>query len=86
MIRDSKEDATNLNWSFRWSFGETPVVRFKNPKAYTSVIYTVNELKTILDRTDRENDFIPVPRSIMQGALDTMKSQILMQVQGSMVA
>lgn len=86
MTKDFKERVTDLDWSFRWSFGEAPVVRFKNPKAYTSVVYTMNELKRILDRTDRENDFIPVPRSVMQGALDAMKSQILMQVQGSMVA
>ncbi|MFP4098110.1 MAG: hypothetical protein ACLFP8_00085 [Alphaproteobacteria bacterium] len=74
---------SNMYWTYHWTYGDQPLVRFTNPKACTNVIYTIEELKFILDSSDKENSFIPVPRSVMQGAYDTVIAQLGL---GTMVA
>ena len=70
MTEDFKRRATNVYWSYRWNNTNNPVVFFCNPKVNTNVIYTLDELKNILSRSDKENVFIPIPRKVLQSALD----------------
>lgn len=76
MVQDFKRRATNIFWSYRWTFGDNPVVFFGNPKVSTNVIYTLDELREILGRSDQNNAFIPVPRKVLQSALDVVDGQL----------
>lgn len=68
MVSDFSEKSKSVLWSFLWTFGEKPVVKFSNPKTRTNVIYTAQELKCIVSRCDDENSFIPVPRHVLENA------------------
>mgnify|MGYP003663783300 CR=1 FL=1 len=70
MTKDFTTRATNIYWSYRWNRTDNPVVFFCNPKVNTNVIYTLEELQNIVSRSDKENTFIPIPRNVMQNALD----------------
>ncbi len=70
MIREFKMRSTDNFWNFRLDLEKNPTIFFANPKVSTNVIYTTEELASILERTDAENAFIPVPRQIMQAALN----------------
>lgn len=68
MVREFLKRSESVTWHFLWTFGDKPVVKFTNEKARTSVIYTADELKNILERSDDENSFIPVPREVLERA------------------
>ena len=70
MGSEFKMRSTDNFWSFRVDIGVNSTVFFGNPKVNTNVIYKIEELKSILDRSDAENAFIPMPRSVMQKALN----------------
>lgn len=75
MIKQYRENAADTSWSYRWTLGDRPVVLFGNPKVKTNVIYTLDELQSVVKRTDEENNFIPVPRRVMEGALSVIEGQ-----------
>lgn len=72
MINQFKQQVTNVYWSYRWTLGAHPTVFFANPKVKTNVIYTLDELQSIVARSDRENSFIPVPRHVLDSALKSI--------------
>ncbi len=76
MVTEFKKRGTNVFWSYRWTFGDSPVVFFGNPQVKTNVIYTLEELRTVLGRSDQENQFVPVPRNVMQSALDVFDKEL----------
>ncbi|MGH1404449.1 MAG: hypothetical protein ACRBDL_09410 [Alphaproteobacteria bacterium] len=76
MVTEFKKRGTNVFWSYRWTFGDNPVVFFGNPQVKTNVIYTLEELRVILERSDQENQFIPVPRNVMKSALDVFDKEL----------
>ena len=76
MTENFKQHATHIYWSYRWNRTENPVVFFCNPKVRTNVIYTLDELTNILSRSDKENMFIPIPRKVLQNALDAYDTEL----------
>ena len=76
MVNDFRRRATDVFWSYRWTLGDNPVVFFGNPKVSTNVIYTLPELRRIVKRSDEENSFIPVPRKVLESALDVMDGKL----------
>lgn len=76
MIKEFERRSTDIFWSYRWTLGARPLVFFGNPKVSTNVIYTLDELKRILSRSDQDNAFIPVPRKVMQSALDSLEGEL----------
>ncbi len=76
MVTEFKKRATDVYWSYRWTFGDNPVAFFGNPKVSTNVIYKLDELRAILERSDRDNQFIPVPRNVLQSALDVFDKEL----------
>jgi len=77
MMSQYKKGATGSSWSYRWNLGDNPVVLFSNPKVKTNVIYTLDELQSVVKRTDSENSFIPLPRRVMEGALSDVEDRQL---------
>ncbi len=75
MTNTFKQCATNVYWSYRWTLGDHPTVFFSNPRIKTNVIYTMDELKSVLERSDKENDFIPVPRHVLLSALKSIDTE-----------
>lgn len=76
MIENFQKRTAQNYWSYRWTMGENPFVFFGNPQARTNIIYTQQELKSILARSQQENLFIPVPRHILQNALDAVEGEL----------
>lgn len=72
MKNDFKKRASNVFWSYRWSFGGERSVLFSNPRVSANIIYTESELRDVLLRSDAENMFIPIPRKIMQEAISLL--------------
>lgn len=70
-------NAENVLWNFSWDLEDRPVVIFQNPKLCSKVKYSAKELRNVLERTDEENDFIPVPRNVLQSALSVWEFQAL---------
>ncbi|MBI1300358.1 MAG: hypothetical protein GC137_01740 [Alphaproteobacteria bacterium] len=63
-------------WSYRLRLGEKPVIHFENTTSRTNVIYRRDQLECILENTDEENCFIPVPRHIMVSALNALNTTV----------
>ena len=76
MINQYRKSAADTQWNYRWTLGDNPVVMFANSKVKTNVIYTLDELQSVLKRTDAENSFIPVPRRVMDSALLVVDGQL----------
>ncbi len=70
MVGEFRLRSTGDFWSFHIDLKKNPTIFFSNKKINTNVIYTVEELSSILERSDTENSFIPVPRKVMQNSLD----------------
>ncbi len=73
MTKDFNRRVTNVYWSYRWTFGANPTVFFANPKVMTNVIYTLSELQNIVERSDSDNSFIPVPKQVLRSALSAIR-------------
>lgn len=71
MLNDYRTTPVNEFWTFEWNEAANPVVFFSNAKVNTNVIYTLCELQKVVSRSDKENLFIPVPREVLQNALET---------------
>lgn len=76
MVNQYRKHAADSHWSYSWALGENPVVSFCNSKVKTNVIYTLDELQSILKRSDEENSFIPLPRRIMENALSIVDGSL----------
>lgn len=76
MVKDFENKVTKVYWSYRWTLGECPKVFFSNPKVSMNVIYTLDELENVVERTDKENSFIPVPRHVLECALQSVKDNV----------
>ena len=70
MVGEFKKLSTDQSWSYRWSFGQNPVVSFTNPRVKTVVNFSLLQLNSILE--EDECDFIPVPRNVMQSAREAV--------------
>ncbi len=55
--------------------GDRPKVFFSNPRVSMNVIYTLDELQSVVERTDTENNFIPVPRHVLESALKSIQQK-----------
>ncbi|PCI97826.1 MAG: hypothetical protein COB14_08595 [Alphaproteobacteria bacterium] len=76
MVNQYKKHAADSHWSYSWALGDNPVVSFCNSKVKTNVIYTLDELQSVLKRSDEENSFIPLPRRIMENALSIVDGSL----------
>ncbi len=75
MVDEFDKKVTKVYWSYRWILGDRPKVFFSNPKVSMNVIFTLDELERVVERTDKENNFIPVPRHVYESALKSIKDR-----------
>ncbi len=68
--------ANNLFWTFRWTQGAKPIVCFSNPKVFINIIYSVEELLTLLLGGEAKNHNSEIPRRVLQDAYNVMKTQL----------
>ena len=66
----------DLFWNYRWTMGDRPVAFFGNPHVNTNVIYTLDELRRVVKLCDEEISFVPVPRKVLQNALDVFDGEL----------
>ncbi len=76
MVNQYRKHASDSHWSYSWTLGDNPVVSFCNSKVRTNVIYTLDELQSVLKCTDEEISFIPLPRRIMENALSIVDGSL----------
>ncbi len=57
-------------WNFDWDLADMPFVRFTNPKSRCVVKYDLVQLQSILDDTNMDYGFIPVPKYVLESALE----------------
>lgn len=76
MVQEFKRRSTNIYWTYRCEFRDVPMVLFHNPQIKTNAIYTLEELDRVLGRSDKENLFIPIPRSVLQEARDALEGSL----------
>ncbi len=75
MNNECKQRGEDVLWSYHWDLENKPVVLFKNVKLCSQVKYCVDELSNVLSRSDAENDFVPVPRHVLQSAMSVLEFQ-----------
>lgn len=68
--------ANNLFWTFHWTHGEKPIVCFSNPKVFTNVIYSLEDILSILLGGEAKNYNTEIPRRVLQDAYNVMKTQL----------
>lgn len=73
MVNEFEQKVTKVYWSYRWMLGDNPKVFFSNPKVSMNAIFTLCELESIVERSDRDNNFIPVPRHVLESALKSFE-------------
>lgn len=78
MGNNFKMRAARTSWTYRCSMGENPFVFFSSPMSGTNIIYSMDELKAIIARPEKENNFIYIPMDVIQDAIDELDAQLVM--------
>lgn len=70
MTVDLSINVKDALWQFHWDVVESPFVKFTNPKSRCVVKYSLCQLQGILEDLNTDHDFIPVPKYILESALE----------------
>ncbi len=69
MIEDYRKSAANTQWTYRWNINENPVVMFANSRVSANIIFSIDELRSAIESTERQIGFASVPKQTMINAL-----------------
>ncbi len=69
MIEDYRKSAANTQWTYRWNINENPVVMFANSRVSANIIFSIDELRSAIESTERQIGFAAVPKQTMINAL-----------------
>ncbi|MGH1377695.1 MAG: hypothetical protein ACRBB3_02630 [Alphaproteobacteria bacterium] len=69
MIEDYRKSAANTQWTYRWNISDNPVVMFANSRVSANIIFSIDELRSTIESTERQVGFASVPKQTMINAL-----------------
>lgn len=76
MVEMKNNNSSQIMWSYRWISEENPVAFFGQSNAKTNILYSKEEIESILGRTKQDNLFVMVPLNVLKNALDALDSEL----------
>ncbi len=70
MTIDLNVNVKDALWNFQWDLSGEAVVKFTNPKSCCVVKYGVKQLNEIIEDAHIDHSFIPVPKYVLESALE----------------
>ncbi|MGH1455203.1 MAG: hypothetical protein ACRBDI_00310 [Alphaproteobacteria bacterium] len=70
MSIDLNVNVKDALWDFHWDIAGAPFVKFTNPKSRCVVKYDLKQLDDIVTDEHTDHSFIPVPKYVLESALE----------------